>query len=535
MPRKASDFLCRSFAVIYLLACITYTRAKFMRFSRTTISKKQQARLDEAKNYQDWCRVARDNDEYSGAQAWREREDTDLYDHRQIRHRLDRLREYRAQGDDHALLFILNEGLHGNMGGMGRATLYQHSLLGTKCLIEEYVQEIIDSLAHIASSDIDTISLEDKYDFFHRASLCFGRPALMLSGGGSLGHFHLGVIKALNEQQLLPKVLSGSSAGAVVSAILGTRSREAFLDYIHPDNMIAESEQLKGQDVTKFKTADVVASFSRIIPDLTFQEAFELTGHYINISVAPAELHQTSRLLNAITSPNVFIREAVMASCAVPGVYPSVTLYAKNVHGNRQAYLPQRRWVDGSVSDDLPAKRLARLYGVNYYIGSLINPIVALTGDTVRESKSLSDRSKVLGHQGLSYSVKHLNSMVQKYGKSFPRLSLYTNMAHSIFKQDYTADVALMPRFENVKLSKLTSRLEAKELLALMRQGELATWASMDRIRICTSISQVLDGSLDSLETELGYSHRHNPAKQQPTAQADQSLEQSNDTGVNAR
>ncbi len=62
----------------------------------------------------------------------------------------------------------------------------------------------------------------------------------------------------------------------------------------------------------------------RLIPDLTFQEAFELTGYSINISVAPAELHQTSRLLNAITSPNVFIRTAVMASCAVPGVFPPV-------------------------------------------------------------------------------------------------------------------------------------------------------------------------------------------------------------------
>jgi NTE family protein len=55
------------------------------------------------------------------------------------------------------------------------------------------------------------------------------------------------------------------------------------------------------------------------IPDLTFREAFEVSGLRINITVSPREVHQQSRLLNAVTSPNVLIREAVLASCAVPG------------------------------------------------------------------------------------------------------------------------------------------------------------------------------------------------------------------------
>ena len=90
---------------------------------------------------------------------------------------------------------------------------------------------------------------------------------------------------------------------------------------------------------------------NRLIPDLTFQEAYEKTGRQISITVAPAEPHQRSRLLNAITSPTVFVRSAVMASCAVPGVFPPVTLMAKNVHGEAQPYLPTRRWVDGSIAE----------------------------------------------------------------------------------------------------------------------------------------------------------------------------------------
>ena len=49
-----------------------------------------------------------------------------------------------------------------------------------------------------------------------------------------------------------------------------------------------------------------------------------------------------------------------MASCAVPGVFPPVMLMAKTQHGERQPYLPTRKWVDGSIADDLPAKRLQR-------------------------------------------------------------------------------------------------------------------------------------------------------------------------------
>ena len=65
-----------------------------------------------------------------------------------------------------------------------------------------------------------------------------------------------------------------------------------------------------------------------------------------------------------------------MASAAVPGIFPPVTLQALDDHGQRKDFLPSRKWVDGSVSDDLPAKRLARLYGVNHYIVSQTNPHV---------------------------------------------------------------------------------------------------------------------------------------------------------------
>ena len=85
---------------------------------------------------------------------------------------------------------------------------------------------------------------------------------------------------------------------------------------------------------------DLEESLSRFIPDLTFDQAFRRSGRAMNVSIAPAEKHQTSRLLNATTSPSVLIRSAVMASAAVPGIFPPVTLQALDDHGQRKDYLP---------------------------------------------------------------------------------------------------------------------------------------------------------------------------------------------------
>jgi predicted acylesterase/phospholipase RssA len=47
----------------------------------------------------------------------------------------------------------------------------------------------------------------------------YGRSALLLSGGGGLGIYHMGVVKALLEVGMLPRVISGSSAGSIVGQL----------------------------------------------------------------------------------------------------------------------------------------------------------------------------------------------------------------------------------------------------------------------------------------------------------------------------
>jgi TAG lipase/steryl ester hydrolase/phospholipase A2/LPA acyltransferase len=49
---------------------------------------------------------------------------------------------------------------------------------------------------------------------------------LISSLGAALGFYHVGVVKALMENGLLPRVMSGASAGSIVCAMVGTRTDE---------------------------------------------------------------------------------------------------------------------------------------------------------------------------------------------------------------------------------------------------------------------------------------------------------------------
>ena len=334
-----------------------------------------------AESYEEWQAAAIAHDKQSGVARWKSSDESKHFDYKSIRRRLRRLRRLRAAGNNAGVLFALNEGIHGNIDGMGRRVLYGKSKFGTKQLIVSYVDEVVSALEMLASDQADDIPLEERLDFFRRAQHCYGCTAFMMSGAGSLLFFHIGVTKAMWLQGVLPDILSGSSGGAIVGGLVSTQSDETLENMFEPENLVHEIERdeglLRHLDVFKPEVAsqdDVREVLVRLIPDLTFQEAYEKTGRHLNVSVAAAEKHQSSRLLNSITSPNVYVREAIMASAAVPGFFPPVALAAKNDQGERQAYMTSRKWVDGSLSDDLPAKRLSRIYGVNHFIVSQVNP-----------------------------------------------------------------------------------------------------------------------------------------------------------------
>ena len=462
--------------------------------------------LESAESYADWAAAAQALDKKSGREAWREQEADPRFDYRRIRKRLDALRAARESDDAREILFALNEGIHGNLGGIANPRLYNKSLFGTKHLIEDYIEEVTRSLDYLAAVDKRVLPIDDRLDFFRRASHCYGRSALMLSGAGSRTPYHFGVVSALQAQNLLPNIISGSSGGAIVAGVAGSTPRKELSDKLSPDAMrhmhalLAPSKTDNDWFGRPVSVDNVVEMIEQFIPDLTFEEAFEISGLHINISIASDQIYQKSRLLNAITTPHVYLREAVRASCAVPGVFPSVTLASKDHDGHRKPYLPELKWIDGSVMDDLPARRLGRLYGVNHFIASQTNPAVLWgVNDMTQASPPVKIASKWF--QDLwKANLRATQPLARTLSKRIRGIGSMNHIFYSVALQQYTADVNILPSQRLIDPRKVLSHISWEESLALYQDGARTTWPKIELIRNNTRISRRLDEILDHFE-----------------------------------
>lgn len=155
--------------------------------------------------------------------------------------------------------------------------------------------------------------------------------------------------------------------------------------------------------------------------------------------------------------------------------------------------------MDGSLSHDLPGKRLSRLYGVNHFIASQVNPHV--TPFVSEKGKAKTTMQMVA--ETSSKATKNIVSNILKYttdNLSAPSLSYALTQIHAMVAQDYSADITITPNFNTLKPWKLFNNPEASDIEALVKAGEQATWPKIEWIRNCTKISRTLDSIIDSLE-----------------------------------
>ena len=189
-----------------------------------------------------------------------------------------------------------------------------------------------------------------------------------------------------------------------------------------------------------------------------------------------------------------------MASAAVPGFYPPVSLAARDDKGDKQPYLRSRKWVDGSISDDMPAKRLSRIYGVNHFIVSQVNPHVF---PFVTDSRRRSDLWSVAKMAGSRTAREWINAgavLLEKPLSWSPRIHRIANVGLSVINQDYVGDINILPKKHLFNPLKLLANKSVDEVVELMAMGERATWPKIEQIRIQTKIGRTLDGILRRLE-----------------------------------
>lgn len=463
--------------------------------------------MEHALTYDAWRAAGLEHDRLSGAEDWKADDRSASYDYELIRLRLAEIRNARERHDVNRLVFHLHEGLHGNLGNIANPALYNVSKVGTKHLIDNYLSEVDSALTYLCNGDFIEFGFREKLDFFKTTGGAYGRSALMLSGGAALGLFHMGVLKALQEQKLIPWIISGSSAGSIMAAVVGSHTDEELVEILKPENLylnafkyVGFSGIFKGKPV--LDGSHLEACLEENIPDMTFDEAFRKTGRAINVTVSPYDRHQDSRLLNARTSPNVLIRKAVLASCAVPAVFPPVTLWAKNVNGEKIPYIPTRKWVDGSIKDDLPIRRLQRLYGVNHSIVSQTNPHVVPFLSRASDQRGVMHQVRRVAYANLSLNANFVLEFVQNGIKWSNDLGLIVDKAQSIVAQKYNGDINIIPPRRPANVFRIFSNPNVDDVREFIETGERATWPRIDLIRNTTRISRTFHDCVEKLRTQ---------------------------------
>jgi NTE family protein len=170
------------------------------------------------------------------------------------------------------------------------------------------------------------------------------RIALVLGGGGLKGFAHIGVLRALEERGIVPDIYGGTSIGALIAA--------SYLTGTTVDELASRAEALRKRDLFRLNHFGMLlermrstsiyleeplrALCSGAIPDVTFSDLPK------RLLVNTVDLDRGARVVWGLPGlEDVSVRDAVYASCALPGFFPP-------------GRVGERTCIDGGVVDNLP-------------------------------------------------------------------------------------------------------------------------------------------------------------------------------------
>ncbi|KAI1003120.1 Triacylglycerol lipase 4 [Podosphaera aphanis] len=482
-------------------------------------------RLKNATSAEEWRATARELDVMENNEAWKFDNQSDEFDAPLIEMKLKQLNDARKSGDIKQMLNLIRTSLSRDLGGIGNTQLYTHSYIGTKDLIENYINSalaMIRTLVEVTKNELPPdVDMGTILDQVLCARQAFGRSALLLSGGGTFGMNHIGVLKAIFDVKSLPRIISGSSAGSIVSSILCTltdaeipgvlasfaheSNLAVFEDSNNPDSILTRLHRL----LTKGAWIDnkfLVEVMQNMIGDMTFQEAYNRTRRILNICVSSASVYELPRILNYITAPNVMIWSAVAASCSVPMIFAASSLLIKDPITDEYAPwnpTPQQ-WIDGSVEGDVPMTRIAEMFNVNHFIVSQVNPhVIPFLADEHRANpKPLLD--PVPGWistitQLAKDEALHRLRMLAEVGI----LSNAATKMSSVLSQKYSGHITILPQVGWKDIPLILTNPTPEFMEKALLYGERATWPKLSMIRNSCAVELELDSAVQEIRARL--------------------------------
>lgn len=193
---------------------------------------------------------------------------------------------------------------------------------------------------------------------------------LALSGGGSKGIAHAGVLKFLTEQGIEPSCISGSSAGAIVGTMYAFGKKpEEILDFF-------KSIYFFHWKHFTFKKPGIVdsESFKKY-----FEEIFGETTTLSDLKI-PTYITATDMVKGKlkIFSPETRIVDAVLASTAVPGM---ISPYV----------IKDKLYSDGGILNHFPVDLLQGK--CDSIIGVYVSPVQNIEAKNLNSIKSVTYRA----------------------------------------------------------------------------------------------------------------------------------------------
>ena len=195
------------------------------------------------------------------------------------------------------------------------------------------------------------------------------RIGLALSGGGARGIAHIGVIKALEELNVKPDVISGTSAGAIVGALYASGMKPDAIFEVVSHLSIFKSVKIAWAWSGLLKMEGLQALLTKHVPANTFESLkTPLTVTATEIRLGAIQYFSSGELA-----------PAVISSCSIPGVFDPVRF---NDH----------LYVDGGLLDNLPARPIRDK--CDFLIGSHCNHLT--TEYNEHNLKSTIERSMLI-------------------------------------------------------------------------------------------------------------------------------------------
>ncbi|KHN14920.1 Triacylglycerol lipase SDP1 [Glycine soja] len=498
-PRNPQGILAMMTIVAFLLKRYTNVKARAEMAYRRKFWRNM---MRSALTYDEWAHAAKMLDKETTKMN-----ESDLYDVELVRNKLQELRHRRQEGSLRDIMFCMRADLIRNLGNMCNPELHKGRLQVPK-LIKEYIDEVTTQLRMVCDSDSEELSLEEKLAFMHETRHAFGRTALLLSGGASLGASHVGVVKTMVEHKLMPRIIAGSSVGSIMCAVVATRTWPELQSFFEDSwHSLQFFDQMGGifavvKRVTTLGAVHEIRQLQMMLrhltSNLTFQEAYDMTGRILGITVCSPRKHEPPRCLNYLTSPHVVIWSAVTASCAFPGLFEAQELMAKDRSGEIIPYhppfnlgpeegsTPARRWRDGSLEIDLPMMQLKELFNVNHFIVSQANPHIAPLLRLKEFVRTYGGNFAAKLAHLVEMEVKHRCNQILELG--FPLGGLA-----KLFAQDWEGDVTVVIPATLAQYTKIIQNPSYGELQKATNQGRRCTWEKLSAIKANCGIELALD------------------------------------------